>query len=318
MAVVSTRDAPTKLRYWLNWEELGRMKDAPVNPDRFGGVVEAPVNKSGAAYSKMYDHVIVDGRVHNGGLSSWKIEEHGFCYIQAPSPVSDFTNPKLVSSEYGPRAAEAVRKACGAKEAIFMSHMRRWESAPNTGQGGYARVAHSDYGPYFEPLMRRTLVARYGMPEEEANSCGLCIVNMWAPIDRPAFKDPLAVLDCSSIDMEKETIAFISSGNLGYPEGYKGGGDPKKLPVASQDAPALAPTYNAKHRWVYLSDMTPAEALIFKQYDFRTTSTTKCSFHHSFPDKFHDDWKECPGRRSIECRFMLIFDNNDQNVASKL
>ncbi len=51
-------------------------------------------------------------------------------------------------------------------------------------------MAHSDFGPAFEPLFRNMLVARCGLPEQEAQTCGLCVVNYWAPIDRPAYKDP--------------------------------------------------------------------------------------------------------------------------------
>ena len=51
-----------------------------------------------------------------------------------------------------------------------------------------------------------------------------------------------------------------------------------------------------------------AEAVIFKQFDFRSSSRSRATFHQAFPDPFHAGWLECPPRRSIECRLLLTFD----------
>ena len=53
--------------------------------------------------------------------------------------------------------------------------------------------------------------------------------------------------------------------------------------------------------------MTEEEAVIFKQYDFRTNAQSKATFHQAFPDPYHDAWDECPPRRSIECRILLTY-----------
>ena len=82
----------------------------------------------------------------------------------------------------------------------------------------------------------------------------------------------------------------------------------RRLRSRAANAPALAATYAPHHRWIYLSDMTTQEAVIFKQYDWRPGNRARASFHNSFHDTFHDDWKDCPGRRSVECRLLLVFD----------
>lgn len=81
----------------------------------------------------------------------------------------------------------------------------------------------------------------------------------------------------------------------------------ERVPAPGADAPALAPIHRPAHRWLFVSDMRPEEALIFKQYDFRTDVTSRVCFHNSFRDRFHDDWQDCPGRRSVEARILLMF-----------
>lgn len=204
-----------------------------------------------------------------------------------------------------------------------MAHVRRSEVAGrrDAGLSQYARIAHSDYGPEFEPLFRRMLVARYGVPEDEAQRCGICAANLWAPIDRPAYKDPLCLLDASSLRLEADTVRYVTLGDIGF--NSKQPSD-SRVPVSSQDAPSLGVAFAPRHRWVYLPDMLPTEAVVFKQYDFRPCAAAKCTFHHAVTDGFHDAWKECPGRRSIECRVFLTFDGTSSSgseataAASKL
>ena len=52
--------------------------------------------------------------------------------------------------------------------------------------------------------------------------------------------------------------------------------------------------------------MGQEEAWMFKQYDTRG-GLPKMAFYNSFHDPFHDQWAECPARRSIEARVLLTF-----------
>lgn len=132
---------------------------------------------------------------------------------------------------------------------------------------------------------------------------------MWMPIERPAYKDPLCLLDSSSLNVAQETVPIVTVGEIFYGKN-KDLPAAEQTPQASQDAPALAPVYNPRQRWVYVSDMTPEEAMLFKQYDFRPNQRATATFHHSMPDPFHEanGWKDCPGRRSMESRILLTFD----------
>ena len=103
------------------------------------------------------------------------------------------------------------------------------------------------------------------------------------------------------------------------------------VPAAALDAPALGPYYNEGHRWVFCPDMRVDEAVLFKQYDWRAAAhhsgssgsssriTAKGSFHTSFRDHHHEPESSdgssktalsVPGRRSLECRVLLVFDTH--------
>ena len=152
-----------------------------------------------------------------GGLTSWKFEVNGFTFVPAPAPVENFQDHACVCREYAPRLLELVKATTGANRAFVIGQQVRSEqTGRGTSSSSYARFAHSDYGPEFEPLFRRLLAARYGLPEEEATSCGICCAGFWAPIERPAYKDPLCLLDCSSVDMEKDMIRYIYQGDLKF------------------------------------------------------------------------------------------------------
>ena len=166
---------------------------------------------------------------------------------------------------------------------------------------------HADYGPDNEAQFRQVLMGRFGVAEEEAMTCGLCLVNLWAPVNRTAFKNPLAYLDCSTVNMNTDTVRYLLDSELdtGY---YSNRPLNERVPIAAKDCPAIGPVHRDAHRWVYCSDMTEEEAVLFKQFDFRSSSRSRATFHQAFPDPFHASWLECPPRRSIECRLLLTFD----------
>ena len=200
--------------------------------------------------------------------------------------------------------------------------MRKWHLPNNTaanvtraGVGSYVLgFAHTDYGPEFEAQFRDVLHHRYKMPEDEAQRCGICVVNLWAPVQRPAYQNPLAVLDASTMDLSTDAVSYhldpaFDTGYAYFKDQTGAAVHPRPLeqrvPVAAIDAPALSPLFkyvrlqtagtahsdiahtlrslslqpivishhpiarSPGHRWVYLPDMSPDEAMVFKQFDFR-------------------------------------------------
>merc|ERR1719261_309264 len=115
------------------------------------------------------------------------------------------------------------------------------------------------------------------------------MMNIWHPFDRPAFKNPLCLLDWTSVEFPADTVRYLPLNencrpDKGASHAYRTGdvdadGDhmlhhldiptEKSKPVLDPSAYPypVAPVYNPRHRWVFCSDMKPEEAWLFKQYD---------------------------------------------------
>ena len=72
----------------------------------------------------------------------------------------------------------------------------------------YANYSHADFCAKALPKWRQELVSRFGASAEEAEECDLCMLNVWHPWGHPAFKDPLCLLDASSVSSYEETFFF--------------------------------------------------------------------------------------------------------------
>ncbi|KAI3335797.1 hypothetical protein F4824DRAFT_510675 [Ustulina deusta] len=122
-------------------------------------------------------------------------------------------------------------------------------------------------------------------------------VNLWRPI-QTIRRDPLCFCDGRTIGDEdlvpidttpppKGTSSFYESVSKG--DGFQ----------------TLEVRENPKHKWYYLSEMQPDEAVIFKCYDSKNSSKSRCC-HASFRHPQAVD--EAP-RESIEMRFFVFYEN---------
>lgn len=242
---------------------------------------------------------VVDARAADGGLGAWSLDKNGFMLIEAPPPV-DFQDKEAVKRIYFPQLAERAKQATGATHAIVTSHQMRTENPLNFTMN-YARFSHADAAPGMVETWRQTLAKR-GVPEQVAKTCDICCFNIWHPFDRPAYRDPLCLLDASS-----------------KPKGVERDGSPlgsvKYRTFTPTGVYALGPIYAPTDRWVFCSDMKPEEAWLFKNYDTRD-NVAKCAFHNSFHDPFYEDKPEIPGRRSNEFTLLLTFPKEGHHPSS--
>jgi hypothetical protein len=291
-------------------------------------------------YYEVQEITVLDGRVHNGGKNSWKLHVNGFEFVKRPeynfedhatlqTKEAKTKARQRVNREFAPKVLELCKKTAGASNAYWMSSQRRAENGVNNIAERYATgFAHTDYGPENEEQFRTVLEHRYGLPHAEAQSCGVCLVNMWCPVERPAYKNPLALMDCSTMNnLEEETIRWKLDMSIdnGYDYQIENKGTKhhrplnERVPQAAKDAPSLTPVFKSYHRYVYLPDMREDEAVIFKQVDFRKDQPARASFHTAVNDLYHKDDKFWQlNRRSIECRVILIFNNPELKRESKL
>jgi hypothetical protein len=312
------RDQPgTTIRYL----DPGAPRDATCTTalGEFSGVLtmgEQPgdsseeYKKRRAGVVAKHEVTIHDARAKEGGLAGWDFDQNGFTVAGAPEPTADFSDPGMLEDDYVPRALQVVKETLGATRAFTIGfQIRTEETGRGTSQASYARFAHTDYGPEYEAQLRTILAHRFGLSEDEARGCGMCCVGFWAPFDRPAYQDPLCLIDAASTGttpLSEQSIRLLYSGLSLGPMNQDRPLE-ERVPVPGGDAPAIAPIYSPEHRWCFVPDMDPEEALVFKQYDFRPGAATRVCYHNSFRDRFHDDWSDCPGRRSVEVRVLLTF-----------
>ena len=264
----------------------------------------------------------VDARIL--GLDRYKLNVHGFQFVKSPEALPNWKNKNDVYDIYYERLKMLVKKHTGATKAFVFSHLLR---PGKSFTSAYAGFAHLDYGPAFETAWRRLLVARYGLTSEEASTCGLAVVNVWHPIEIPAYKNPLCLLNYESINLKTDAISYRYVGNptLRSRDGsekvpgkeavasrgdYKRKNKDERIPAAGVAYDTLGALFNPNHQWVYISDQTPDTSIIFKQWDSRE-NVSRCTFHSSFYDRYHDSWLDCPKRKSFESRIMIVYGNND-------
>jgi len=349
----------------------------PTFGHRFERVVKiggtGPGSLSAATFGDFFsahEVTVLNGRTALGPEAAagpghgWDLEEHGFTFVarpgSSPGPSGSpggFDFPPhaqqergAADREFGPLVLDSVLRATGARRAFWLSHQRRTDETTPAGgmtnqQGPALGFCHTDYGPAFEQQLRTVLVRRFGVARAEATSCGIVLMNLWAPVCNPAFRHPLALLDGSTVDLSADAIPYILDPGLdtAYAYGTSSSRHPRpaaeRVPQAAKDAPALSPCHRARHRWVFLPDMREDEAVLFKQYDFRreqqqqqqqgkqgkqgkqqgggggggvAKARVRATFHVAFEDPFHDGDEEKPGRQSIECRVLLMFDEEEE------
>ena len=141
------------------------------------------------------------------------------------------------------------------------------------------------------------LLVSKGISLAEAREMDLMLVNAWRPFSRPVADNPLAVLDCTSIDTDEDCYRI-----------------PDGVPMTGGEPPQRI-THNPAHRWLYVPEMRPDEVLVFKQGDSRVGTEqdagalSRFCFHTSFrlpgdPGGEHGHRT----RRSIASRLLLLFE----------
>ena len=308
---------------------------------------------------------IADAREAAGGIESFRLDTHGFAYMQGllppwPVPLAnpadhdfpDFEAADMPGSrEYLPALAEVCRKFAGADAAYVTNYVLRSDAV--SAGNGYNVHAHSDFGPWAEATFRTMLTERYGVPASVVREKELLMVNLWHPFDRPAYSDPLALLDMTSVDLppgwettsavRRLPIAIDTLSSLGdnaepspfYLSGrfYGLDGDGQQTGKSDDGLLSACPPLPT-HRFYHCSDMRSDEAWLFKQWDTRRDQGARMCFHSAVHDPRYDaEGAErlsglqgrlqshavslMPTRRSLECRMVMTFPKREAQKDQK-
>lgn len=147
------------------------------------------------------------------------------------------------------------------------------------------------------------------------------LINVWRPIENPAADFPLAVIDWRSTNPSD----FVKV-DLLYPKRQPEEDDDDRGKEALPDSSSHTSTEgyeikgetfgvrpNENHRFFYVKDMTPEEAMFIKCFDSKgeglpqgVKGLARCTPHTAFVDPDTPD--SAPGRQSIEVRCLVFYE----------
>jgi hypothetical protein len=211
------------------------------------------------------------------------LNENGFEILSHAAVEKDFLNEEAIKSGYYKEMEDLLKTHTGASRIFLFDHTIR---KPNTSRGPVSRV-HVD----------QTTKAAYKRVErhlpELASSLiqkRFQIINMWRPIENPAYKQPLAFADFASVNL-KEDLYPTDRIDLDNPDAEPG--------------ETLALAFNTTHKWYYHRDLAVDQVVLIKCFDSDGSYAT-FSPHTAFVDPQSDPEK--PERQSIELRALVFYD----------
>ena len=202
---------------------------------------------------------------------------HGFECRNVPSQVTEFDDQQEFRATYDAEIEALIKELSGATEVVIFDHTARTD---DNSVRRPARHVHGDYSTLSGPTRLHEL-----LEEEHANEWGkghYGIINVWRPVHHPVQTAPLAFVDPHTVeDSDWTDIDMIYPERQGQITGLK---------------------RNDAHRWLYMSNMTPDEAVVFITFD----SSGKSPVGHSAADLVVTP-ENATSRKSIETRALVRF-----------
>ena len=268
---------------------------------------------------RSYRYTDVKASVENirGKENQFGTDVSGFGVYNYPAKEKAFTDEKAVMTGYYKEVEQLLKdKLPGIKKVTIFDHTIRRNHKASPRQP--VQQVHVDQTPgAAEVRVRRHLPAEEA---EELLKGRYQIINVWRPIGHPASDFPLAVVDWRSTEPKD----FIKV-DLLYPkrDGQDDGDDRgKEKPVEDREQNShdgyeiKGETYGVapsdRHKFYYMKDMTPDEAMFIKCFDSRSENVggkkglAGMTPHTAFVDP--NSPAEAPGRQSIEVRCLVFYD----------
>ncbi|KDQ14091.1 hypothetical protein BOTBODRAFT_66279, partial [Botryobasidium botryosum FD-172 SS1] len=204
----------------------------------------------------------VRGREH-----AFSLDTNGFAFVKHTSAKTEFLDDKLIESRYYTEVEEILKAQCAeSKRICIFDHTIR--STP--------RRVHADQT--FDAGPDRV---RYHLGDEAERLLQgrVRIINVWRPIGSTVHRDPLAIADWRTIDVENDLVSTKST----YPDRTGGFCDIR---------------YNKNLEWYYLKEQTTSEVALIKCFDSSIDGRARLAPHSSF----HDDSlpPDAPERQSTK------------------
>jgi hypothetical protein len=280
MAMASTSEHETS-SIEANIVYTARDTERPV--DETFGSNAMPSRREGS--TEEHRMTIRDGRPLR---DRFKLEEHGFEFIDHKTAVTDFYDEDQLRSVYYPEIEQIVKDRTGASRVVIFDHtLRAADEAmrETTVARQTVKLAHNDYTEWSGPQRVRDI-----LPEAEAESLlqkRFAIVQVWRAIRDPIETDPLAIAEAGTLSPDDLITAE------------------RRYPNRVGETYRIA--HNPAHRWFYFPRMQRDEALVFKVFDTKDDGNARFTAHTSFVDPTSPP--DARPRESIEMRTFAFFDD---------
>ena len=214
------------------------------------------------------------------------LDREGFAVLHAPSAVKDFWDEDEVRRVYYPEVQRVLAEATGASKVFIFDHTLRKrvrgteDRAPGTPRQPATGV-HVDHTATSGPQRVRDF---FGDEAETLLRGRVQVINLWRPIRGPLRDAPLAVCDAASVAPEDLV--------------------PSDLVYQNRVGETYGVHYNPAHRWFYVPEMQPDEALLLKCYDLATDGRARFAPHTAFDDPTAP--ADVLPRESIEIRTLVF------------
>ncbi|KAG7140594.1 Aspirochlorine biosynthesis protein N like [Verticillium longisporum] len=291
-----------------------------IDLDSFTGKPWGKVDVDKTSYQRVErQRSVADMRA--AGLDNFSTETAGFGVYHAPSQEKAFTDDAAVCGPYYAEVEALLRaKLPGVTKVVIFDHTirRRVEGAARQP----VQQLHVDQTPWAAEARVRRHVE--GPAEADRLLQGRYqIINVWRPIGHPASDFPLAVVDWRTTrpdDLVKVDLlypvraaadddgddrgkeALPDAATVDSTDGYAARGE--TFAVAPSDA----------HKFFYVKDMTPDEAMFIKCFDSRgqgrprgTPGRADYTPHTAFVDPQTPEGAK--GRQSIEVRCLVFYED---------
>ncbi|MBK1656990.1 CmcJ/NvfI family oxidoreductase [Paracraurococcus ruber] len=215
------------------------------------------------------------------------LDREGFAVARGASALRNFDDEAAIRAIYYPESARILQAATGAARVHVFDHTirRRVPGAEDRGAVPRQPVSrvHVDHTERSGPQRVRDL-----LPEEAEGLLRgrVQIVNLWRPLVGPVRDMPLAVCDAATVAPED-----LVASDLIYPD---------------RTGETYQVRFNPAHRWYWLPEMLPEEALLLKCYDSARDGVARFMPHTAFADPTAP--ADAPPRQSIEIRALLFHD----------
>ena len=196
---------------------------------------------------------------------TFKLDIHGFVFVDHHTQVKDFTDEAERKRVYDPEVQALIRKHSGASDVVVFDHTIRVtddEAQRASGARPTVKGVHNDYTEDSAPRRLREIV---GDAEAERRfKKRWAIIQVWRPIRGTVLIDPLGICDGRTIPQK---------GFIRVERRYK-----------DRTGEVYHIAHNPAHEWFYFPQMTRDEALVFKVFDSDASKPSRFTAHSAFDD----------------------------------